>query len=74
MELGNLTIGALVLGQFVSEKQFSGSVFMAGVLLAVLCYTGNYLNFVKIKYGTSCLVFINNICTCSGSGYSCTQI
>lgn len=43
MELGNLTIGALVLGQFVSDRPFSAPVFIVGVVLAVLCYSVSYL-------------------------------
>ncbi len=43
MELGNLTIGALVLGQFVSDRHFSLIIFTAGITVAILCYTIGYL-------------------------------
>ncbi len=38
MDLGNLTIAGLALGQFFTSKEFSGELFFAGILLAVLCY------------------------------------
>lgn len=43
MELGNLTVGALVLGQFVTNREFSTLAFIAGIVLAVLCYSVSYL-------------------------------
>ena len=38
MDLGNLTIAALALGQFLSGKEFSAVIFSTGILLMVLCY------------------------------------
>ena len=38
MDLGNLTIAALALGQLLSGKEFSAVIFSTGILLMVLCY------------------------------------
>lgn len=42
MELGNLTIGALALGQFVTGKEFSFAVFISGIIFGVICYLISY--------------------------------
>lgn len=42
MDLGNLVVAGLVIGQFISNKEFSPELFFAGVLLAVLCYIISY--------------------------------
>jgi hypothetical protein len=41
MDLGNITIAGLVLGQFIA-KEFSTSQFIIGVLVAALCYVIAY--------------------------------
>ncbi len=38
MDLGNLTAGALVFGQFLSGKEFSLSLFTIGIGVMVVCY------------------------------------
>jgi len=43
MDLGNLIIAALALGQFVSGKEFSLVVFVTGVILTFLCYIISYI-------------------------------
>lgn len=43
MDLGNITAGALVIGQLVSGKEFSLPGFAGGILVAVSCYTVSYL-------------------------------
>ena len=43
MDLGNLTIGALVFSQFISQKEFSFPLFIAGIIVALACYTISYL-------------------------------
>jgi len=42
MDLGNLIIGGLVIGQFISGKEFSSDLFLAGILIAILCYIISY--------------------------------
>ena len=43
MDLGNLTIGALVLGQFVSGHEFSLSLFIIGFALMMVCYIISFI-------------------------------
>lgn len=43
MDLGNLTIGALVLSQFISEKKFSLLLSISGIAVALICYAVSYL-------------------------------
>jgi len=43
MELGNLTLATLALGQFVTDKKFSWSVFGWGVIFMFLCYLMSYI-------------------------------
>ncbi len=43
MDLGNISAGAMVIGQFVSANKFSISAFMGGLFLAFTCYTISYL-------------------------------
>ncbi|MDP1722086.1 MAG: hypothetical protein Q8L37_02655 [Candidatus Gottesmanbacteria bacterium] len=43
MDLGNLTAGALIFGQFLSGKEFSLSLFLVGIGLMVSCYTISFL-------------------------------
>ncbi len=42
-DLGNLAAAALVLGQFISDKPFDWSVFIAGGLFTLACYVSGYL-------------------------------
>jgi hypothetical protein len=42
MDLGNITIAGLVLGQFFA-KNFSPSQFIFGVIMAIVCYMVAYL-------------------------------
>ncbi len=39
MDLGNLAIAALVLGQFVSGREISVQQFFVGLMIMVVCYT-----------------------------------
>ena len=43
MDLGNITITALVLSQFISDKKFSLSMFVFGIILAIISYVISYL-------------------------------
>ncbi len=43
MELGNLIAIALVIGQFVSGKEFSLALFFVGLALMVGCYIMSYV-------------------------------
>lgn len=43
MDLGNLTAVALVLGQFIAQKDFSIAIFFWGLILTILCYVISYL-------------------------------
>ena len=43
MDLGNITITALVLSQFISDKKFSLSMFVFGIFLAIISYVISYL-------------------------------
>lgn len=43
MDLGNLGLGALALGQFVTDRQFSPVLFLGGVTLFFTCYLVSYL-------------------------------
>ena len=43
MDLGNITAGALVIGQLVSGKEFSLPRFMGGIVVALSCYTVSYI-------------------------------
>lgn len=43
MELGNLIAIALVFGQFISGRGFDWQVFLAGLILAFLCYIASYM-------------------------------
>lgn len=43
MDLGNLSLGAMALGQFVSDKGFSISVFFWGVVTFIACYLTSFL-------------------------------
>jgi hypothetical protein len=43
MDLGNLILFGLALGQFVSEKDFSIPVFLLGFVLAASCYVVSYM-------------------------------
>lgn len=43
MDLGNLVAGALLLGQFISDKEFSMSLFVVGAFLMGACYGASFL-------------------------------
>jgi len=43
MDLGNLVAATLVFGQFLTGKEFSAIVFIAGVVLMVACYIASYI-------------------------------
>ncbi|MEK7597228.1 MAG: hypothetical protein AAB441_01125 [Patescibacteria group bacterium] len=43
MDLRNITITALVLSQFISDKKFSISMFVFGIILAIISYVISYL-------------------------------
>lgn len=43
MELGNLVAAILVLGQFVSNKEFSVVIFISGIILMSVCYIASYV-------------------------------
>lgn len=43
MDLGNLVIAGLIIGQFVSGKEFSVSLFVIAVIVALLCYLISYI-------------------------------
>ena len=43
MDLGNLVAAGLVFGQFISGKEFSWIIFLAGMSLATFCYIFSYL-------------------------------
>jgi len=43
MDLGNLTLATLALGQFVTDKKFSWAVFGWGVIFMLLCYLMSYI-------------------------------
>jgi len=43
MDLGNLVIVAMTIGQFVEKKQFSILVFISGIILTILCYIISYV-------------------------------
>lgn len=42
MDLGNLVAAALVVGQFVSKKEFSINQFIIGLFVMILCYVISY--------------------------------
>lgn len=42
MDLGNITLAAFVLSQFVSDKNFSFSVFTLGIVFAIISYAVSY--------------------------------
>jgi len=41
--LGNIAVGALIFGQFLSKELFRFPSFLFGVLLWFICYTTAYL-------------------------------
>lgn len=43
MDLGNLSIGALVLGQFVTDRAFSNTLFVSGFVTMLILYTLSYI-------------------------------
>ena len=43
MDLGNLVGAVLVLGQFVSDKEFSTNLFATGIVVMVICYIISYI-------------------------------
>lgn len=43
MDLGNFIAIAMVFGQFVSGKQISMEVLIAGVAIAIICYVISYV-------------------------------
>lgn len=43
MDLGNLVIAGLIIGQFVSGKEFSVNLFATGAIIALLCYLISYI-------------------------------
>ena len=43
MDLGNFVAAALVLGQFVSGREFSMVLFAIGIILMVACYLISYI-------------------------------
>lgn len=43
MDLGNLVIAGLLIGQFVSGREFSINVFVTGAIIALLCYLISYI-------------------------------
>ena len=43
LDLGNLSLGALALGQFVSSQDFSPMVFLGGVTMFLTCYFVSYV-------------------------------
>lgn len=43
MDMGNITAGALVFGQFLSDRKFSLSLFLVGIGLMVSCYAISFL-------------------------------
>ena len=43
MELGNLVLVGLTLGQFVASKSFSTEQFVTGIILAIACYITSYI-------------------------------
>jgi hypothetical protein len=43
MDLGNLVAATLVFGQFLTGKEFSVVVFIAGIILMTACYIGSYI-------------------------------
>lgn len=43
MDLGNITVTALVLSQFISDKKFSLLMFVFGIILAIISYVISYL-------------------------------
>ena len=43
MDLGNLTAGVLVLGQFVSDKDFSINFLIVGFALMITCYIVGFI-------------------------------
>ena len=43
MDLGNLVAATLVFGQFLSGKEFSVIIFMAGLTLMTVCYVISYV-------------------------------
>lgn len=42
MDLGNLTAVALVIGQFITQKEFSFAIFFWGLILTIICYVMSY--------------------------------
>ena len=47
MDLGNLGLGALAFGQFISDKPFSAPIFSGGVMFCISCYIGSYVISIK---------------------------
>lgn len=43
MDLGNFVAVALVFGQFLGDRPFSLSIFIGGVVLALLFYLFSYI-------------------------------
>ena len=43
MELGNLILVGLTLGQFVTSKNFSTEQFVTGIILAIACYITSFI-------------------------------
>lgn len=48
VNLANIVAGALVFGQFITEKSFSGALFILGILFTIIFYLGAY-GFSKAK-------------------------
>ena len=43
MDLGNLIIAGLVIGQFAIGKEFSMNLFFIAAVIALLCYAASYI-------------------------------
>lgn len=43
MDLGNLAVAALVLGQFVSGRELLLTQFLAGIAVLLICYIISYV-------------------------------
>jgi len=43
MDLGNLILGGLTLGQFISGNKFSLELFLTGFILMIICYAVSFL-------------------------------
>ena len=43
MDLGNLVAAALIIGQFISDREFSVTLFIIGMILAIILYLASYI-------------------------------